>query len=575
MRRLSFAGQMLALQIIVVLTVVAIATVTYGALTAAANRTAAQQTALTIARTMAQIPDVRTAVERIDRAGDAEFSPDIAAGPIQQQAIAIGERTHALFVVVTDSRGIRVAHPNPDQIGDRVSTDPSEALAGRETTSWETGTLGESARAKVPVFGADNRTVVGEVSVGFSAAGVLDTIEADLLGIVLVAALAIGVGIAASAVLTRRLGRLTLGLQPAEMAGLVQDQTAVISGIGEGVVGLAPDGRVTVCNDRAAHLLGLVDPVGSNIKTLPLPGQLANSIAARDSTGSMRVVHGERMLFIDVRRVHRNTSDLGTVVVVRDETDLESITRQLTAVSALSTALRVQRHEFANRLHVISGLLATTRYGQAREYLRGVLSHGPVNYPLEQSDLLTEPYLQAFLGAKGIEALERGVSLRIGAATFVRGSLVRPEETTTILGNLIDNAITAAVAGTREPRWVEVEALDDGDDLYLTVADSGDGIVSLGPLPPVGSPSAAVEANDPLQVRGLGFGLPLSRDLARRNGGDVWVASEGSPPGSVPGDGTESSGAVFCARLHGVVSPPGEHTPVPSPSPPINPEAAH
>ena len=566
---------MLALQVIVVLTVVAIATITYGALTTASNRAAAQQTALTIARTMAQIPDVRTEVERIDRAGDAEASLDLATGPLQQQATAIGERTHALFVVVTDSRGIRVAHPNPEEIGERVSTDPSEALAGRETISWETGTLGESARAKVPVFGADNLTVVGEVSVGFSAAGVLDTIEADLLGIVLVAALAVGVGIAASAVLTRRLRRLTLGLQPAEMAGLVQDQTAVISGIGEGVVGIAPDGRVTVCNDRAAHLLGLVDPVGSNVATLPLPGQLSTSIAAGDTTTSMRVVHDERMLFIDVRRVYRHSSDLGTVVVVRDETDLESMTRQLTAVSALSTALRVQRHEFANRLHVISGLLATTRYGEARDYLRGVLSHGPVNYPLEQSDLLTEPYLQAFVGAKGIEANERGVTLRVGAATFVRGSLIRPEETTTILGNLIDNAITAAVCGSREHRWVEVEALDDGQDLYLTVADSGDGIVSPPPVPPGAPFSPAAGADDPLQVRGLGFGLPLSRDLARRHGGDVWMASEGSPPENVlPGE-LESSGAVFCARLRGVISPPGPANPATSVPPHTDPEAAH
>jgi len=557
MKRLTFARQIYLLQVVVVLVAVGIATVVYGALATVDNRADAESTALAIARTVAQTPDIRAEVERLSALDELGTPAELAGGAVQSAAVTIGERTGALFVVVTDDRGLRIAHPTASMLGERVSTDPREALAGREETSWETGTLGDSARAKVPVFapGSESR-VVGEVSVGFGAASVLDRLGDDLLAVALTAVLALAVGVGASALLARRLRRQTLGLQPAELAGLVHDQTAVIGGIAEGVLGVSVDGRVTVCNDRAEQLLELSSPVGRDIRSLrasgglPLSDELLSALAevTAGSPRSLRLVTGGRILYADVVRVARDGVDLGAVVSLRDETDMESLSRRLTAVSALSTALRVQRHEFANQLHLVSGLLATGQVAAAGDYLGGVLATGPVAYPLAESALVTEPYLQAFLGAKSIEAHERGVALRVGEGSLVRGTLVRPDEVTTVLGNLIDNAVAAAVAGDRLPREVEVEVLDDGADLHVAVSDSGDGVAG-DPWAPRTSPIATLRGQaDPVdlsQVRGLGFGLPLARDIARRGGGDVWVADAG---------GAES-GALFCARLANVVGP--------------------
>jgi two-component system CitB family sensor kinase len=599
---LDFARRTLVLQLLVVLVVVGIATIAYGLLSSSENREEAQATALAIARTAAEDPALRAAVtaETADPATAA--AADLADGPVQRTAEAVRERTGALFVVVTDDRGLRLAHPDPAELGERVSTDPTVALAGREEVTWATGTLGESARAKVPVraldassdassgaaASADGR-VVGEVSVGFAAATVRDSIGVDVAAIAVVALLALGVGAVASGILSRRLARLTLGLQPSELAGLVQDQAAVLSGVGEGVLGIGTDGRVTVCNPRAAELLGLADPVGRSLADLGVAPVLRDAVAearagAPSDPGagspSLRAVVDDRLLFVDVARVDRDGRDLGTVMVLRDETDIEAMSRRLTAVTAMSTALRVQRHEFANRLHVVRGLVATGRVDEAESYLAGVLEQGPVAFPTVDAGLVDEPYLQAFLGAKAMEAEERGVALRVGPGTLVRGFLVRPEEVTTVLGNLVDNAVHAAVRGSRTDRWVEVEALDDGVDLHLAVSDSGDGLAGTDAgrvfqrrPDDVGAAAEAVASGaapgdagadgrggaDP--AHGLGFGLPLVRDIARRDGGDVWVADPGGPPPSA------ESGAVFCARLAGVVEPPDADPPAPADDP--------
>ena len=590
---LDFARRTLVLQLLVVLVVVGIATVAYGLLSSSENREEAQATALAIARTAAEDPALRAAVTAETADPATASAADLADGPVQRTAEAVRGRTGALFVVVTDDRGLRLAHPDVSELGQRVSTDPTVALAGREEVTWATGTLGESARAKVPVraladasadgggASGDDR-VVGEVSVGFAAATVRDSIGVDVAAIAVVALLALGVGAVASGILSRRLARLTLGLQPSELAGLVQDQAAVLSGVGEGVLGIGPDGRVTVCNPRAAELLGLVDPVGRTLADLGVAPVLRDAVAsARAGVGtgsassaagapaagsaSLRAVVDDRLLFVDVARVDRDGRDLGTVMVLRDETDIEAMSRRLTAVTAMSTALRVQRHEFANRLHVVRGLVATGRVDEADGYLAGVLEQGPVAFPTVDAGLVDEPYLQAFLGAKAMEAEERGVALRVGPGTLVRGILVRPEEVTTVLGNLVDNAVHAAVRGSRADRWVEVEALDDGADLHLAVSDSGDGLAASDagrvfqrrPDDVDGAAEALAAGGGADPAHGLGFGLPLVRDIARRDGGDVWVADPGGPPPDA------ESGAVLCARLAGVVEPPddGPHDP--------------
>ena len=117
---------------------------------------------------MASDPAVRAEVQQISAQPGTPPPVELAAGPLMAAAEAARARTGALFVVITDETGLRLAHPDAERLGEKVSTDPSEALAGKEVTTRNTGTLGPSAGAKVPVFAPDGTTVVGEVSVGYS-----------------------------------------------------------------------------------------------------------------------------------------------------------------------------------------------------------------------------------------------------------------------------------------------------------------------------------------------------------------------------------------------------------------------
>ena len=571
---LRFSTQTLLLQVAVVLLVVLLSATVHAWLTYDRVGSDAENQALTLARTVASDPEVRADVLAISEQPGTPPPAELRGGPLQASAEAARTRTGALFVVITDETGIRLAHPDPQRLGEKVSTDPSEALSGQEITTRNTGTLGPSAGAKVPVYAPGTATVVGEVSVGYSMETVAQSVGRDIGPVALTAAGALLAGVLGSFLLRRRLQRLTLGLEPEEISTLVHDQVAVLQGVDDGVIGVRADGRVSVFNAAAQRLLDLPDLSGTRWEDAPVPAQLksltspapvaaAPRFAAAGPEGNaagpdaLELVAGGRVLVVNARKALHRREDLGWVIMLRDRTELQELTRQLDAVGTMSTALRAQRHEFANQLHTLAGFLGIGQHQEARDYLAGLAATGPLKFPVDQAELLQDPYLQAFVGAKGVEADERGVALRIGPETLVRGQVTDAQDVTTVLGNLIDNAVNAAVAGSSTDRWVELEVLDepgdDGGTLHIVVADSGDGLAD-GTDPEGVFAEGFTTAAGPVRAGGgQGFGLALARQLARRRGGDVKLFDSGTPGGP---------GAVVNAVLpHTTAGNPAANTP--------------
>lgn len=497
---------------------------------------------LDIARVIASAPAVREEVARDNR----EMPPvaELADGYLQRLATQVQQGTHVLFVVITNDEGIRLTHPNSEELGKRVSTDPSVALSGHEQVVQQQGTLGPSVRAKVPILEPDSTRVVGEVSVGMSTSTVYGLLRNEYRFAALTGGPALIVGVLLSVLLARRWREQTLDLQPTEMTELVRTQEAVLHGIGEGVLAADTGGNTTFVNEEACRLLEIDSATGHPVDEIGLTPRVLEVLRSCDPAPTLATV-GDRILVVSARPVQREGRDLGTVLVVRDRTDVESLTRQLDAVQLMSTVLRAQRHEYANRLHLLNGLLHSGRSEEASEYLEELLGSGPLGSALPGIDTIRDAYLQAFLAAKAAGVREAGVTLRIGDNTWVPGRLVLPVDVTTVLGNLLDNAIDAARTGGNPDRMVEVELLQDNSTLHITVADSGDGV----------EPDLADEIfNEGTSTKpqsdlpgGRGIGLTLSRQIARTLGGDIRLSSAGDP-------GAELSGAEFIATLPGVMA---------------------
>ncbi|MFF5566997.1 ATP-binding protein [Streptomyces sp. NPDC012623] len=513
-------AQVLAAQLVLTTGVMVLATALFLAPLGSELDDAATHRALSIAQTTAADPDI---------AREVLTTRPSPGGPVQREAERIRRATDALYVVVMDTRGVRWSHTTAAEIGRHVSTDPSAALSGREIRQIDDGTLGRSARAKVPLYD-DGGGLVGAVSVGIAYDSVRERLLDAVPALLLCAGAALAVGALAAVAVSRRLRRRTHGVGFADISALLDEREAMLHGVREGVVAFDRQGRIRLANDEALRLLGLdATATGRDLDEALPPGRTTDVLAGRVDGTDLLTVSGGRVLVAN----RMPTRDGGAVVTLRDRTELEQLGRELDSTQGLLDALRAQDHEHANRLHTVLGLLELGRHDKAVEFVAEIASSRRSS--AEQiAERVRDPLLSALLVGKAAIAAERGVTLALSDATRLHHRVIDARDLVTVLGNLIDNALDAVAERRRtdpsaEPR-VEVELRAEHTTAVLRVSDTGPGV------PPEARERIFVEGwstKRPAPLlpgpvpfhRGRGLGLALVRRLAERYGGMARVTA--------------------------------------------------
>ncbi len=508
--RLRLSTQIVLLQLaIIVLTLGTGVAVSIQQARAQLDRESGRQS-LAIARTVSQIPEIRAAF--------GMPHPERVINPIAER---IRIRTGASFVVVANEQGIRYSHPDREKIGQRVSTDPSEALLGREYVGVQTGSLGRSMRAKVPVRNAGGE-VIGLVSVGLLANQVSAQLRNDLPVLLIPPAIGLALGALGSILLARRIKRQTFGLEPTEISALLEQREAVLHGIREGMVATDPAGRVILVNDEAKRLLDVDDSVVGRPFADVLPAGHVRDVVEGSVDGPDQVVLvNDRVLVANRMPVTVRGRDVGAVVTLRDRTELEFLLRELNDVRSLADALRAQEHEFSHRLHVVAGLIELGRYEEAVGYISksSVVHQELVAAVIEN---VGEPTLAALLLGKAAVASERGIELRVTEDSRLPEGYGDPRALVTVVGNLVDNALdsVAAVGGGS----ISVTLRDEPGGVVIQVRDSGPGVdPSL--VDEIFRDGFTTKVANGTGRRGLGLAL-VSQTVRRREGGYVTVEND-------------------------------------------------
>lgn len=516
-RRLSLAGQLLALQVVIICVVlVGVAAVTVAQLTKGAQETEGRR-ALAAAETLANSRTFAAAVE----GGEV--------GLVRLQAESNRSVIGSASVVVALPDRTVLASADPGQLGDRLDVGGSTVLRGRSWVGERPFEGDPAAIAMAPVL-SRNGDFVGFVAVQRLYPSIVDGLAEAAPNLLTYLGLASALGIGGSLLLARRVKRQTLGLEPLEIAGLVEHRDAMLHGIREGILGLDLRGRVTLVNDEAIRLLRVPgNAMGRTLADLGVSEDMRDALLSGDVERDRAVATAGRVLVVNRLPISSHGRRIGSVTTLRDRTELLELRRELDLTRHVTDTLRAQAHEFSNRLHTIAGLIELGEGEEAVRYVHRVSSHRSELTGVVMA-AVADASVAALLIAKVSQAGELGVELRISPDTALPAlDDDLSGDVATVVGNLVDNALDAAA--TAPERWVEVSLGVVDGDVDVVVRDSGPGV-------PPGMEREVFRRG--VTTKGgsageRGIGLSLVHLVCTRRGGDVSATSDG--------------GSTFTARL--------------------------
>ncbi|MGW5214241.1 SpoIIE family protein phosphatase [Streptomyces sp. NPDC004051] len=312
LRARSVAGQVFLLQVLVVTLIITAALV---ALVFQARRDStheARSRSLAIATTFADSPQTLAAM--------TGPNPSKVLQPLSER---IQRATDVDLVVVYSKDGVRYTHPDPSLIGKAV-VGQAEPSASSRTQTIETS-KGRSVVGYAPVTEPDG-TVAGSVGVGITVQKVAGMAAQQFPVILGAAGVALAICAGGTALVSRRLLRQTHGLGPVEMTRMYDHHDAVLHAVREGVLIVRGDGQLVLANDEARRLLDLPpDAEGRKVTDLELSPDIGELLVSERTATDEVLLSGDRLLAVNKRRTAPETGGAGSVVTLRDTTELRAL----------------------------------------------------------------------------------------------------------------------------------------------------------------------------------------------------------------------------------------------------------
>ena len=397
--------------------------------------------------------------------------------------------------------------------------DEQAALDGQRYYSNATGTMGYQHRYFCPVYNEAGE-ILGFVmaSTTFDRMNQLqEDISSSYIKIILVMLI---LTLAMSAAMTVYLQKTLRGASPEDLVKTYLAQNDILNGLDEGLVSLDETGKIRLVNQAALETLNLPEE--------RLVGRQIDELLQRESGETLLGVHSENVgtnrpnLLVSSVDLSKNSKWARQVLILKDKSEAIRQAEQLNGTRHIVSALRVNNHEFINKIQVISGLLQMGRAEEALEYI-GELSaiHAQTIAPVMQ--LIHNANVAALILGKlgNMRELDIHMTLLANSCLPEHSQYLSTQDLVMVVGNLLENAMEAVNAVTdNRPRSIVLQITEDSNGLLIQVSDSGTGIEE-DDLPRIFEAGFSTKASE-----GRGVGMTLIRDVVERRDGTIEVDTE-------------------------------------------------
>lgn len=440
----------------------------------------------------------------------------------------------ASFIVIGDDKGIRLSHPTEDMIGFPMQGgDNADALeSGKSYISVQEGSLGYSVRGKAAIIDYDGQ-IIGVISVGY----LLNRFDQWLvfyskpvlyeLGMILVLTL-IGAWFFSS-----HIKKKMNGMEPAEIALALYLQKSILQSVYEGVIAIDKSGNILAVNNSALDLIGterkLSELKGRSILEFLTQTQFFFQTPYEQNVKDEIVSINGRTLIANRVAIFDGSRLIGWVISFRHKNDINSLTAELTQIKQYTDNLRVMRHEHANKLSTISGLIEIGECDAALALINSENNKKQKLIDFISSRIKCKQVAGILLG-KYARAQELGLKLQFDPTCQLYNEPVNiePDELSAVIGNLIDNAFEATLRNSTSNKIITLLITDAGSEIVIEIADNGCGID-----PEIAGTIFNRGVTSKNDNKGHGIGLYLINRYVTNAGGVILV------------DNAEPKGAIF------------------------------
>ncbi len=475
-----------------------------------------RQRLLTTARTLAEIPAV---------AEGLEHSADPALiNPVVQKFRIVNDVT---YIVALDMDRIRLSDPLEQRIGTVYEGREIEpAFAENSFTEKVRGDLGTAIRAYVPVMNKDH-IQVGVIMVGHLLPSMWELLMNQKENLSVTFSLSLLFGIFGSYQLANHIKRQMFNLEPQEIARILEERTATFHAMHEGVIAIDNHERITIFNDKAKQIFRVNgDVLGRPIRDVIPDTRLPEILELQQSISNQELRFGNTLLWSNRFLIKVNQKTVGALAIFQDRTEVARMAEELTGVKEFVDALRVQNHEYMNKLHTIAGLLQLDQKEKALEYLFEVSGEQE-----ELATFLTNSITDKSVSGLLLSKIRRGKELGIDVQLDRNSNLDRfpplmdHHHFVLILGNLIENAFDAFNGIERKQKTIYVSMEQDDEICSILVEDNGAGMSEETYHRMLEKGYSTKETNH------SGVGLHLINEMVKKHNGDMKCETE-------PGQGT-------------------------------------
>ncbi|PNH87833.1 ATPase [Vibrio diazotrophicus] len=388
----------------------------------------------------------------------------------------------ASFIVIGDDDGTRLSHPIKENIGlPMQGGDNAAALErGESYISIRKGSLGYGVRGKSAIVDFDGE-IIGVVSVGY----LFNRFDQWLvfyakpvsfeLGAILLLTL-IGAWFFSS-----HIKKKMNGMEPSEIALALYLQRSILQSVYEGIIAIDKTGKILAVNKSAIDLLG-TDKEVSEIKNRSILEYLNHTQFFFQTPYEENIkdeivsINGKTLIANRVAIFDRDLL-IGWVISFRHKNDINSLTAELTQIKQYTDNLRVMRHEHANKLSTISGLIEIGEYEAALSLINNENTKKQQLIDFIRSRIKCKQVAGILLG-KYARSQELGLQLQFDPTCQLYNlpDNIDDDELSAIIGNLIDNAFEATLKNPESDKVITLLITDAGKELVIEIGDNGCGI---------------------------------------------------------------------------------------------------